>query len=446
VSRFDRESKSSPTDTIANYSAQKYDWDWHNPNDATPITESIMSFQCDLGFHDWKKVYVDTTSCAVQERCSRCGTVRGQVVVLHRWELVEQNPCLSKQVCKRCSAIGQNEEKEHQWKLHYITNSYELQKTCERCGLTTTDPSGFSIFVGQEEIKPGLITLVVSARKEGKALHHLLFVGQSGMGKATLAKFIAHEMGVNAITVSGQTIEQDKDIADVVTNLRAGDFFIIEQIELMRKNALETLISIMTDFSFGIVIGKGASARNINLKLPRFTVVGTTSKPLQIDERLKKLVFVFNFIPYSSLEISKIIVLSALLEEIKIEAEAVLLLTKQSNGYPSDALLALKQAHEYAIAYGDRKITSTIAKEALSVFGSKNNFPINSPIFERQPIPDDVKMFVWQRDGGHCAKCGSQENLEYDHIIPVSKGGSNTARNIQLLCERCNRSKSANIV
>lgn len=101
----------------------------------------------------------------------------------------------------------------------------------------------------------------------------------------------------------------------------------------------------------------------------------------------------------------------------------------------------LKKVYKYAIAYTEGRITQEVAKNALELFG-----PINNPtVFSRQSISDDVKMFVWQRDEGRCVKCGGQENLEYDHIIPISKGGSNTARNIQILCEKCNRSKGANI-
>jgi hypothetical protein len=197
----------------------------------------------------------------------------------------------------------------------------------------------------------------------------------------------------------------------------------------------------MTDFSMDIVIGKGPSARSINLKLPHFTVVGTTSKPMQVDEKLRSLMFTFNFKPYDKAEIGKIISLSAMQQEINIEIEAINLLAGQSNGSPGEALLFLKKMHEYAIAYSDGKITSMIARDAIAVFGSNKN----SLLFERQIIPDDVKMFVWQRDRGCCVKCGNQENLEFDHIIPIVKGGSNTARNIQILCEKCNRSKSANI-
>jgi 5-methylcytosine-specific restriction endonuclease McrA len=144
---------------------------------------------------------------------------------------------------------------------------------------------------------------------------------------------------------------------------------------------------------------------------------------------------------YDVHEISQIIPSLAKQQGITIDSEAADLLAEYCNGCPSEASVLLKKAHEYAVAYAAGYITPAVARDALAVFGSKSN----SSSKERQPIPDDVKMFVWQRDGGRCVKCGSQENLEYDHIIPVSKGGSNTARNIQLLCEKCNRTKGAKI-
>jgi len=404
--------------------------------------ESFMSVRCELGFHEWKKTYLSENSCEIQERCSRCKTVKGQIVVVHNWEQIQQTPCLSLQVCKRCGASGQKTEGKHQWKEIHNPNSYEIQILCERCSITDTRISEFSAFIGQDDIKNSLMTLVVASRKKQEALHHILLCGQSGMGKVTLAKIVANEMGVNYKIVSGKAIEKVGDFAAILTNLRAGDFLIIEQIETMRKQILDVLVSAMVDFILDITIGKGTSARNIKLKLPHFTVVGISSRPSQIEERISNPMFVFNFTPYDKVEIGKIILWSTVQQKIVIDEGAWILLTDQSRGNPGESILALKKVHEYAIAYGEGQITSTIAKNALVMFGSNNN----SPIFKREPIPDDVKMFVWQRDGGRCAKCGSQEKLEYDHIIPVSKGGSNTARNIQLLCENCNRSKSANIV
>lgn len=400
-----------------------------------------MLTKCNLGIHDWGPTFLSKGSCEIQEQCSQCKSARGSIVIRHNWEWVEKDPCHPYQVCKRCGAIGEEIEKKHQWKEIYEPNSYEIQIKCERCGVTDTRVSEFSAFIGQDDIKNSLMTLVVASRKKQEALHHILLCGQSGMGKVALAKIVANEMGVNYKIVSGKAIEKVGDFATILTNLRAGDFLIIEQIETMRKQILDVLVSAMVDFSLDITIGKGPSARNIKLKLPHFTVVGTSSKPSQIDERISNSMFVFNFTRYDKVEIGKIILWSTVQQKIVIDEGAWNLLTDQSRGNPGETILALKKVHEYAVAYGDGQITSTIAKNALVMFGSNNN----SPIFKREPIPDDVKMFVWQRDGGRCAKCGSQEKLEYDHIIPISKGGSNTARNIQLLCETCNRSKSANI-
>jgi Holliday junction resolvasome RuvABC ATP-dependent DNA helicase subunit len=358
---------------------------------------------------------------------------------LHEWEWIQQSPCISQQVCKRCCEIGQTKE-EHQWKEIYKPNSYEIQKICERCGVTTTYLSGFSNFIGQEEIKLNLLTLVAAARKKGEPLHHLLLCGQSGMGKATLAKIIAAEMGSDLKIISGKTIVLAGDLAAILTNLR-NHILIIEQIEAIRKPILEILVPAMEDFILDIIIGKGPSARPLKLKLPHFTVVGITKNPLQVDERLSSLMFAFNLAAYNKTDIAKIVSLLATQKGISIEKEASDLITERINGRPGEVLQFLKKLHEYAIAYSDGYITSSVAEKALDMFGTN----VSSTNFERMPIPDDVKMFVWQRDQGRCVKCGSQENLEYDHIIPVSKGGSNTVRNIQLLCEKCNRQKSFNI-
>jgi len=224
-------------------------------------------------------------------------------------------------------------------------------------------------------------------------------------------------------------------------SVRAGELLLIQQIESVRKQVMEVLVPAAEDFALDIIIGKGPSARNVRLRLPHFTLVGTTSKLSQVDERLSSLMFAFDLATYDVHEISTIVSSFAKQQEIAIALEAADLVAEHCNGCPGEASVLLKKVHEYAIAYAAGHITPAVARDALAVFGSRSN----SSSKERQPIPDDVKMFVWQRDGGRCVKCGSQENLEYDHIIPISKGGSNTARNIQLLCEKCNRTKGANI-
>jgi len=185
----------------------------------------------------------------------------------------------------------------------------------------------------------------------------------------------------------------------------------------------------------------GPAARSIRLHLPSFTVIGTSSRPSRVNESLRSLMFVFNFEPYEETELAIIILSAAQRQGIEIVPEAAILLARYSDGNPSQGLNLLKKAHMYAIVRADGRITPDVVENASTLF-ELDDAPRAAA---RQRIPDDVKRFVWQRDGGRCVKCGSRENLEFDHIIPISKGGSNTARNIQLLCARCNRAKGANV-
>ena len=391
--------------------------------------------------HQWNKAYIKSDSCEMQETCPRCGATTGPINVVHEWEWIPRNPCIAEQVCKRCGATGQIDEKEHLWRKIYSPNSCEIRETCERCGASRIPLTGLTTFVGQETIKPSLIALIAAVQQKGEPLHHLLLCGQPGMGKTTLAQSIADEIRCPIRIVSGKAVPKAGDLAAILTSLRQGELLLIQQIESMRKPLVEVLVPAIADLTLDIIIGKGPSVRSIRLRLPHFTLIGTTSKPSQVDERLNSLMFAFDLAAYDVHEISQIIPSLAKQQGITIDSEAADLLAEYCNGCPGEASVLLKKAHEYAVAYAAGHITPAIVRDALAVFGPKSS----SPSRERQPIPNDVRVFVWQRDGGRCVKCGSQENLEYDHIIPVSKGGSNTARNIQLLCEKCNRSKSVNI-
>lgn len=296
-----------------------------------------------------------------------------------------------------------------------------------------------SKFIGQEKIKSSLITLISAAQKKEAPLQHLLFCGQPGMGKVTLAKLIAIQMGKKIKIVSGKTIRKIQDIVELLFTMEESGVLIIEQIDSIRDQVLESIIVSITDFSIDIPTGIGKET--IKIMLPHFTLIGTTSKPSHIDERFSSLMFEFKFLPYDMLEISNIISVSSKQQNIEIASEAANLIAEYSRGCPSEALLLLNKVHKYSIANADEKISPEITQNAFEIFGIDNN----SPKFERQTISDDIKMFVWQRDKGKCSNCGSQENLEFDHIIPVSKGGSNIARNIQILCEKCNRIKGAKI-
>ena len=198
----------------------------------------------------------------------------------------------------------------------------------------------------------------------------------------------------------------------------------------------------MEDFVLDLVVGKGSGARSIQLKLPRFTVIGAATRVAQVNDRLISQMLVYDFTPYDVDDLARIIVFLAKQQGISIDTQAAKIVADGSHGSPGRAATLLMKVHKIAVTNADGHITPQIAKDSLSVFGSVEPLPVR----DRLPIPDDAKIFVWQRDNGRCVICGSQEKLEYDHIIPISKGGSNTARNIQLLCEKHNRSKGADLV
>ncbi len=302
-------------------------------------------------------------------------------------------------------------------------------------------PQKLADLIGQDKIKESLAGLIATAHKRGEALDHILLSGPLGYGKSTLAHIAAKEMDVNIKVISGPVIDRVGDLAAILTNLRAGDVLFIDEIHRLGRAVAEVFYLAMEDFALDIVIGKGPSARSIRLKLPHFTIIGATTRLAQVDERLTGLMLVYDFAPYNVDDLGKIILFLAKQQGITIDPQAAEIMADGSNGNPGRAATLLKKVHKIAVTYADGNITPMIAKGSLSVFGIVASLPIR----DRQPIPDDVKIYVWQRDNGHCVICGSQENLEYDHIIPVSKGGSNTERNIQLLCEKHNRSKGGNI-
>ena len=154
-------------------------------------------------------------------------------------------------------------------------------------------------------------------------------------------------------------------------------FSIIERIESMRKQVLEVVVETIEDFTLEIIVGKGSTARNIKIKLPHFTIVGTTTMPSQVDERLNSFMSAFKFTPYNKKEIGNILSLSAVQKGINLEREAANILAEQCNGNPGEALMILNQVHKYAIVHADGQINSTIVRDSLAVFGSNNNFPIS---------------------------------------------------------------------
>ena len=312
---------------------------------------------------------------------------------------------------------------------------------------TTLRPLRLKDFIGQDRLKENLAILIGAARARGEALEHVLFYGPPGLGKTTLAHVIAAEMETDIKTTAGQVIEVAGDLAAILTNLRHGDILFIDEIDRIKRMMVEILCPAMEDRALDLLIGDGPSARNVRLPLPPFTIVGETTRLEKLDPGLRARFGATYRLDFYSLDAMEAIVKrSAGVLGVTITEDAAQEIGKRSGGTPKVANQLLRRARDYAQVKSDGRISRQMAEAALTLYGV-DPLASGSPKTRsaRQPIPDDVKMFVWKRDGGRCVNCGSKEKLEYDHIIPVSKGGSNTARNLQLLCETCNRSKGGNL-
>ena len=302
-------------------------------------------------------------------------------------------------------------------------------------------------FYGQESILNDLLPRIEIARRRARPLEHLLLCGPQEMGKVTLAQNIARIMGVNTRVARGDTIGRTGDLVAMIANLKDQDILLIEDIDLLGRAIVEVLIDALDDYHLEFVVGKGSSVRNLQLTLPHFTLVGTTSNPSSVDRKLyRRFVIAYEFSPYKFIEIEHIVVyVCRNIFKVPLEFEALRLLASQCNGRASDAISLIKKIFTYGDVTANEGLTLSAVQDGLSKYGrtlSPEYLPVAS---NRERIPEEVRIAVWRRDGGKCARCGSRERLEYNHIVPVSKGGSNTARNIELLCESCNRKKSNNI-
>ena len=302
-------------------------------------------------------------------------------------------------------------------------------------------PKQFSDFIGQERLKSRLELATAAAKKRQEAVDHILLVGPLGSGKATLAHIFARAMGANLKTTSGPTIEKAGDLAGLLTNLEEGDMLFIDEIHRLRRYIVEYLCPAMKDSKLDIIIDQGPNAQSVRLNLPRFTLIGTTPRKEPLTTALLSCFPIIEKMDaYSVEELAALACRFAKSVEIEIDAETAERVARSADGTPLDVLNRLRHVRDYAHIKANGKITAAIALEALKMLIAADE--TNEAGEDRTAIPSEVRREVWRRDGGRCARCGSRERLEYDHIIPVTKGGSNTARNIELLCETCNRAKS----
>jgi len=222
--------------------------------------------------------------------------------------------------------------------------------------------------IGQERVKENLSILIAAARQRGDPLDHVLFYGPPGLGKTTLAHVLANEMGVNIKITSGPAIERAGDLAAILTNLRAGDILFIDEVHRLGRIVEEVLYPAMEDFALDIVIGKGPSARSIRLKLPRFSVIGATTRLALLTAPLRaRFGAVYHLDFYDQKAMEAIVIRAARILAVGIESEGVDEIARRGRGTPRVAIRLLRRVRDFAQVRADGVISRSIAQQALDL-------------------------------------------------------------------------------
>ena len=227
-------------------------------------------------------------------------------------------------------------------------------------------PKVFDDYIGQEKVREMLKVYIDAAKGRGDSLDHVLLYGPPGLGKTTLSGIIANEMGVNFRVTSGPAIEKQGDLAAILTNLAPGDVLFIDEIHRLSRSIEEILYPAMEDYVLDIIIGKGPAARSIRVPLPKFTLVGATTRAGQLTTPLRdRFGVLLRLELYNADELATIIKRSASLLEVEIDDDGAHEIASRSRGTPRIANRLLKRVRDYAQVKGDGKITLEIAKTAL---------------------------------------------------------------------------------
>ena len=229
-------------------------------------------------------------------------------------------------------------------------------------------PKTFNEYVGQERLKKNLSLAIDAAKTRGEPIDHILLYGPPGLGKTTMANVIAHEMGANIRITSGPAIEKAGDLASILTNLQDGDVLFIDEIHRLPRAVEEILYSAMEDFKLDIIIGKGPAARSVRLDLPRFTVIGATTRTGSLAAPLRdRFGHIYRLEFYTPKEISQIITRSAQILESQITPDASQMLSTRARLTPRIANRILKRVRDFADVNGDGIIDSLNTKKALAM-------------------------------------------------------------------------------
>lgn len=248
-----------------------------------------------------------------------------------------------------------------------ITNPIKIDKSDQELDLTLR-PSKLSQYIGQEKVKESIAIFTQAAKNRGDALEHVLIYGPPGLGKTTLAHIIANEMSSNIKVTSGPAIERAGDLASILTNLSDGDILFIDEVHRLNKVVEEVLYPAMEDYALDLVVGKGPSAKTLRLDLPKFTLVGATTRIAALSSPMRdRFGIIHNLDFYSTKEIEQIIKRAARILEIKIDQSGIVAIAKRSRATPRIANRLLKRTRDFAQVKSNGIVSANVAKDALKL-------------------------------------------------------------------------------